>query len=86
MALDAIRALRASHISDAHRRATNYEGQQGIERALPTPNADQVRAALRVRLATAIMMEWRAAEGAGRSTDGRAQRTRPRNETESPPR
>ena len=36
----------------------------------------------RARLTAAIMMEWRAAKGAGRSTDGRAQKTRPRNETE----
>ena len=41
-----------------------------------------MRAALRARLTAAIMMEWRAAKGAGRSTDGRAQKTRPRNETE----
>ena len=56
MALDAMRALRASHISDAHRRGTNYERQQGIERALAIPNADQARAALRVRLTAATMM------------------------------
>ena len=82
VALDVIRALRAARISNAHRRATNYRRQQDIERALPNPSADQVRAALRARLTAAIMMEWRAAKGAGRSTDGRAQRTRPRNETE----
>ena len=28
------------------------------------------------------MMEWRAAKGVGRSMDGRAQKTRPHNETE----
>ena len=82
VALDVIRALRAARISNAHRRATNYRRQQDIERALPNPSADQVRAALRARLTAAIMMEWRAAKGAGRSTDGRAQKTRPRNETE----
>ena len=38
--------------------------------------------ALRVRLSAATMMEWRAAKGAGRSTDGRAQQTRPYNEAE----
>jgi len=82
VALDVIRALRAARISNAHRRATNYRRQQDIERALPNPSADQVRAALRARLTAAIMMEWRAAKGVGRSTDGRAQKTRPRNEAE----
>ena len=47
VALDVIRALRAARISNAHRRATNYRRQQDIERALPNPSADQVRAKLK---------------------------------------
>ena len=82
VALDVIRSLRAARTSNAHRRATNHKKQQDLERILPTPNGDQVRAALRVRLSAAIMMEWRAAKGAGRSTDGRAQQTRPYNEAQ----
>ena len=82
VALDVIRSLRAARTSNAHRRASNHKKQQDLERILPTPNGDQVRAALRVRLSAAIMMEWRAAKGAGRSTDGRAQQTRPYNEAQ----